>query len=158
MDRGLPIPSFSCILTKLTQSGTVKNYAACAKHALSVFGLHPDVRRRGSFEEIGNDSNWFADYCAVHPPSTGNTAPVIMLALSLARKHMALAMSSTCATLPSGIFANSIGPNSGSFAQTSFNMSVSVHVGATAFTRMLYSAHSMAQVRLRWAMAALVVA
>src|SRR5439155_27102313 len=83
----------------------------------------------------------------VWPPSTTSTVPVIHDAAGEHRNTAAAATSAGTPHRPSGIDAMVVRRNSGFCRAPSF-MSVSIHPGASAFTRTCTPAHSRETVRV----------
>src|SRR4030095_7706633 len=95
-------------------------------------------------------------HTAVHPPSIINVVPVISEAAGDARNRTAFATSFGSPILPNTILESTFFLVS-SFARYSSVPGVNIKVGATAFTVILYFAHSTAKHLVRWAMPALVI-
>ena len=85
---------------------------------------------------------------ASQPPSTGRVVPVTMLAASLARNRMAAATSCGSTNRPIGVSASSLRSMSGSDRSAWVSL-VLAKVGATAFTRTPFPAHSQASARVK---------
>ncbi len=97
-----------------------------------------------------------AGYWARKPPSTASVWPVTMPAAGLARNRMAVATSSGSASRPIGV-TRSISATTSALSSSGAMKPVRTQVGATAFTRMPWRAHSTASARVMFTMAPLVV-
>ena len=87
-------------------------------------------------------------YAAVCPPSTGKVTPVTSDDASEARNTAGPTNSSGSPNLPMGIFAVSRSITSGSSRIAEIS-GVFIWTGASALTRMLWGAHSIANSRVR---------
>jgi len=94
-------------------------------------------------------------YCARKPPSTARTWPVTIADAREARKRTAPTISSGSARRPIGV-SSSMRRTSSGFSVMARVRGVRTHVGAIAFTRMPWRAHSTASARVMLTTAPLV--